>query len=55
MQAEWISGNIFIRSNELPKVGDKVYFAKYAGLVIKADDKSDYRMMNDKDVTAVLV
>lgn len=24
MQAEWISGNIFIRSNELPKVGDKV-------------------------------
>ena len=24
MQAEWISGNIFIRPNALPKAGDKV-------------------------------
>lgn len=39
----------------MPKVGDKVYFAKYAGLVIKADDKTEFRMMNDKDLTGVLV
>lgn len=38
-----------------PKVGDKVYFAKYAGLVLESDDKTEYRLMSDKDITAVLV
>lgn len=39
----------------MPKVGDKVYFAKYAGLVIKADDKTEFRLCNDKDIAGVLV
>ena len=39
----------------MPKVGDKVYFAKYAGLVIQDDDKTDYRLCNDKDIAGVLV
>jgi len=39
----------------MPKVGDKVYFAKYAGIVLESDDKEHYRMMNDKDITGVLV
>jgi co-chaperonin GroES (HSP10) len=38
-----------------PTVGDKVYFAKYAGLVLQSDDKVEYRLMSDKDITAVLV
>ncbi len=41
--------------NPMPKVGDKVYFAKYAGLVIKSDDGTEHRLMNDKDITGVLV
>lgn len=39
----------------MPKVGDKTYFAKYAGLVIKSDDGTEFRLMNDKDITGVLV
>ena len=36
------------------KVGDKVIFAKYAGLVYLGKDGSHYRMINDKDVTGTL-
>lgn len=39
----------------MPKVGDKTYFAKYAGLIIKSDDGTEFRLMNDKDLAAVLV
>ena len=38
-----------------PKVGDKVYFAKYAGMVLESDDKTEHRLMSDKDITAVLI
>lgn len=37
-----------------PKVGDVVLFAKYAGLLRKGKDDKDYRVLNDKDVCAVL-
>ena len=51
-----VGGNAFADMEGLvPKIGDKVYFAKYAGLILKADDGTDYRMMNDKDITAVLI
>jgi co-chaperonin GroES (HSP10) len=51
-----VGGNAFQdMSGLVPKVGDKVYYAKYAGLILKSDDGTDYRMMNDKDLTAVLV
>ncbi|MGZ5799288.1 MAG: hypothetical protein ACXWJZ_01485 [Burkholderiaceae bacterium] len=51
-----VGGNAFDDMLGLvPKVGDKVYYAKYAGLILKADDGTDFRMMNDKDITAVLV
>ena len=36
------------------KLGDKVAFAKYAGLLYKGKDGKDYRMVNDGDITAVL-
>lgn len=37
-----------------PKVGDRIYFAKYSGLVIAGDDGQEYRLMNDKDVAAIV-
>jgi co-chaperonin GroES (HSP10) len=36
------------------KVGDKVAFAKYAGLLYQGKDGVKYRMVNDGDITAVL-
>jgi len=36
------------------KVGDKVIFAKYAGLIYKGKDGIQYRMINDKDITGIL-
>lgn len=35
-------------------VGDKIIFAKYAGLLYKGKDGQQYRMINDKDVTGTL-
>ena len=37
-----------------PKVGDKVLFAKFAGFEYKGKDGKKYRVVNDKDVSAVL-
>ncbi len=36
-----------------PKVGDKVIFNKYSGSLIKID-REDYRLINDKDIGAIL-
>lgn len=36
------------------KVGDKVIFAKYAGLMYVGKDGHKYRMINDDDITGVL-
>ena len=35
-------------------VGDKVIFAKYAGLLYLGKDGKQYRMVNDKDITGTL-
>ena len=35
-------------------VGDKIAFAKYAGLLYIGKDSKKYRIINDTDVTAVL-
>jgi chaperonin GroES len=35
-------------------VGDKIVFAKYAGLMYLGKDGKQYRMINDKDVTGLL-
>ncbi len=39
---------------EKPKPGDKVLFAKFAGAVVKGMDGKDYRIVNDRDVAAVI-
>ena len=36
-----------------PKVGDKVVFAKYAGMVVTGADGKSYRLVKDKDICAV--
>jgi co-chaperonin GroES (HSP10) len=37
-----------------PRIGDKVLFAKFAGFEHKGKDGKKYRVVNDKDVSAVL-
>lgn len=36
------------------KLGDKIIFAKYAGLMYLGKDGKRYRVINDKDVTGTL-
>lgn len=36
-----------------PRVGDRVVFARYAGVTLTGSDNKEYRIMNDKDVVAV--
>lgn len=40
--------------DQKPKIGDKVLFAKFAGFEHKGKDGKKYRVVNDKDVSAVL-
>lgn len=37
-----------------PKVGDVVYYAKYAGINVPGADGIEYRLANDKDVSAIV-
>lgn len=50
-----IGGNAFEGWNEpIPKVGDTISYAKYAGLMVKGKDETEYRLANDKDITAII-
>lgn len=44
---EWGDGNA-------PKPGDRILMAQYAGARVKGSDDTDYVLMNDEDVVAVL-
>lgn len=37
-----------------PKKGDAVIVAKFAGIMTKGDDGRDYRILLDKDISAVI-
>lgn len=37
-----------------PKEGDAVMFAKFAGVVVEGKDGKEYRLLLDKDITAVI-
>lgn len=41
-------------SAPIPKVGDRVYVAKAAGYQVVGMDGKKYRLMNDKDIAAVI-
>lgn len=51
-----IGGNCFEdwKDPELPHAGSRVSTKKYAGFVIKGKDGGEYRIVNDKDITALL-
>ena len=40
-------------TNVVPKVGDKVYYAKYAGKQVKDGDEK-YLALNDEDLVAII-
>jgi chaperonin GroES len=46
--AEWPEGA------SIPRAGDRVLFGKYSGAIVKGRDGKDYRLVNDRDITAVL-
>lgn len=51
-----VGGNAFEDWAEpKPQVGDSIWYAKYAGYVIKGDDGKEYRLANDKDCAAVVI
>lgn len=45
---------IWPEGSEPPRVGQKALYAKYAGISRKGKDGKEYRIMNDRDVVAVL-
>lgn len=50
-----ISGSAFEEWGEpIPKVGDKVCFARYAGQSIDGKDGKTYQVMNDKELAAII-
>jgi len=40
--------------DQKPKPGSRVLFARYAGAVVDGKDGKKYRLVNDKDIAAVL-
>lgn len=51
-----IGGNAFQDWDEpIPKVGDTISYAKYAGLIVKGKDGKELRIANDKDITAIII
>lgn len=38
-----------------PVPGTRVLISKYGGVIVTGDDGKDYRIMNDEDVTAILI
>ena len=39
-------------SEPFAKVGDRVAFAKFSGMRVKGEDKQEYIILNDEDITA---
>lgn len=48
-------GNDVLGPDANPRPGARVHFAQYSGSRIKGDDGEDYVIMNDADLTAVLL
>lgn len=50
-----VGGNAFEDwRGAIPKPGDVVYYAKYAGINLKGEDGLEYRLCNDKDLSAII-
>lgn len=40
---------------DLVKIGDRVYFAKYAGKLVKDTNEDEFLLVNDEDICGLLV
>jgi len=50
-----VGGNAFEDWKEpIPRVGDHIMYAKFAGLVVKDKAGRELRLANDKDITAIV-
>ena len=50
-----VGGNAFEGwVGKIPRVGHRVYVAKYAGIRVKGADGRQYQIVNDKDIAAVI-
>ena len=50
-----IGGNAFEGMRQpLPRLGDKVYIAKYAGFRVEGLDGEMYQIANDKDIAGII-
>lgn len=42
------------KAARIPEVGDRVYYAKYAGDFVKGKDGKQYRVVNDRDISLIV-
>lgn len=51
-----VGGNCFEgwKDQPLPQPGDKIYTARYAGIEVEGNDGQKYRLINDKDILAII-
>ena len=47
-------GRAFEDWPDAPADGAQVYFAKYQGILVPGDDGKEYRLCNDKDISALV-
>lgn len=51
-----VGGNCFEdwKDDELPRPGDRVFFARFQGAIVNGEDGREYRLCTDKDIGAVI-
>lgn len=49
-----VGADAFADWTEKLVAGDRVYYGKYAGYTVTGNDGKEYRLVNDKDIVAVL-
>ena len=42
------------KDGQLPQAGDRVMIAKYSGILCRGNDGEEYRVINDKDIIAII-
>jgi chaperonin GroES len=42
------------KAEVFPKIGERVYYAKFAGKFIKDIDDTEYLILNDEDILAII-
>lgn len=50
----WADDTVNFNCNAPAKVGDRVLYSKYAGVMLKGADGEEYRLVYDQDITALV-